>query len=316
MSLDPETKEWLTRVFGGNVRFDELMSRHTSLGVGGPAEAFVAPENYDELVELVNWSRQRAVPYLVIGDGTNLLIKDSGLPGIVIVLTKCLNTISRVAKGDGSITVTAMAGVRMQSLCRFAIEQGLAGMNFALGIPGTVGGGIIMNAGTDRGSIGDVLDSIKVLSPLGTVKTIGKDELNFAYRELSFRQGEMKVYHGQPIILDGSFRLQPKDSGKLKKEAELILAKRSKSQPTGSLSAGCFFKNPESGKTAGELIELAGLKGKRKGGAQISPKHANFIINTGQASASDFLVLMELVQETVTRMFKVDLEPEVKIVGQ
>lgn len=316
MALDPDTKEWLVKVFGSNVRFDESMSRHTSLGVGGPAEAFVVPENHDELVELINWSRQKALPYLVIGDGTNLLVKDSGLSGIVIVLTKCLKTITQLDKGDSSVTVTAMAGVRMQTLCRFAIEHGLEGMNFALGIPGTVGGGIMMNAGTDRGSIEDVLDSIKVLLPMGMIKTIGKDELNFGYRELSFSQGKTDVYQGQPIILDGSFRLHLKDSGELKKEAELILKNRRKSQPTGGLSAGCFFKNPESGKTAGELIELAGLKGKRKGGAQISPKHANFIINTGQASASDFLALMELVQETVITMFNIDLKPEVKIVGE
>ena len=315
MSLDSDSKKWLTSLFGSSVKFDESMSRHTALGVGGPAEAFVAPENHKELVELIKWSRQKALPYLVIGNGTNLLVKDSGLPGIVIVLTKCLKTITQVDQGNSRVIVTAMAGVRMQTLCRFAIRHGLAGMNFALGIPGTVAGGIMMNAGTNIGSFEDVLDSIKVLLPVGQTRIIRKDELCFDYRELSFGKEKTDVDQGQSIILEGSFSLHLKDSEKLKKEAEVILRNRRKSQPIGFPSAGCFFKNPESGKTAGELIELAGLKGKRKGGAQISPKHANFIINTGQASASDFLSLMELVQETVMTMFNINLKPEVKIVG-
>ena len=202
----------------------------------------------------------------------------------------------------------------MQALCRFAINHGLEGMNFALGIPGTVGGGIMMNAGTSYGSVESVLDSIKVLLPMGQTKIIGRGELDFNYRELSWSK-EMDVDQGQPVILGGCFCLHSSDSKKLKKEAEEIIKTRSQSQPTVSLSAGCFFKNPVSGKTAGELVELAGLKGKRIGGAKISSKHANFIINRGTASAADFLALMELVQETVSKKFSIDLEAEVNIVG-
>ena len=151
---------------------------------------------------------------------------------------------------------------------------------------------------------------------MGRIKIIKREELEFGYRKFSWRKDKTDNYHGQPVILDGSFCLQPSDSFKLKKEAEAILKTRGQKQTQGFSSAGCFFKNPLSGKTAGELIELAGLKNKRIGGAAVSPKHANFMINRSNASATDFLALMELVQETVFKMFGVYLQPEVKIVGE
>jgi UDP-N-acetylmuramate dehydrogenase len=315
MALDSDSIKWLKSRFGSNVKFDEPMSKHTSLRVGGPAQAFVAPENVEALKALVTWSWHKKIPYLILGNGTNLLVKDSGITGVVILLTQCLNTISQTDRNTHGIMVTAMAGAHMKTLCSFALKRGLEGMNFAMGIPGTVGGGIMMNAGTSYGSMERVLESISILLPTGEVRNIKKENLDFAYRKLSWNKEDTGAHFRQQVILDGCFRLNPSDPEKLKKEAQKILETRWQRQPRGLPSAGCFFKNPVSGKTAGELIEAAGLKGKSMGGAKISSKHANFIINHHNASAADFLELMELVEETVLTKFNINLEREVKVVG-
>ncbi len=315
MALDSDSIKWLNSRFGNTVKFDEPMSKHTSLRVGGPAQAFVAPENIEALKDLVTWSWQKEIPYLIMGNGTNLLVKDSGITGVVIVLTQCLNTISQTDRNTHGIIIIAMAGASMKTLCSFALKRGLEGMNFALGIPGSVGGGIMMNAGTSYGFMEDVLQSINILLPTGEVRNIKKKNLDFAYRKLSWNKEDIEGHPGQQIILDGRFRLSPSDPEKLKKEARKILETRWQKQPKGLPSAGCFFKNPVSGKTAGELIEMAGLKGKSMGGAKISTKHANFIVNHHNACADDFLKLMELVEETVLKKFNINLEREVKVVG-
>lgn len=315
MALDSDSIKWLKSRFGNNVKFDEPMSKHTSLRVGGPAEAFVIPENIEALKDLVNWSWQKKIPYLTIGDGTNLLVRNGGINGIVIVLTNCLKTIAQTDFNTDGVIVNATAGAGMRNLCSFALKRGLEGMNFAIGIPGTVGGGIMMNAGTSYGSVESVLESLNILLPTGQTRRIRKEKLNFAYRRLSLNKEQTYVHGGQPVILDGCFRLHPSDPEKLKKEARKILKTRRQRQPIGLPSAGCFFKNPVSGKTAGELIELAGLKGKSIGGAEISSKHANFLINRHKASAADFLALMELVEDAVLKMFDIDLKREVKVVG-
>lgn len=315
MLLDQEIKKRLVNLFGSKVKFDEPMSRHTYFKVGGPAEAFVMPESVEQLLQLVSWSGEKNIPYIVAGDGSNLLVRDKGIQGIVIVLTKCLNRIFRIKEDKESVMIKAMAGVRTQTLCRFAIEEGLSGINFALGIPGTVGGAIMMNAGTSLGSISDILESVNIMTSSGAILKMEKDEIDFSYRSLSWKRRMENPGDGDPIILEGSFGLGKSDTLLLKKEAEIILKKKNESQPTKMPGAGCFFKNPVSGKTAGQLIDIAGLKGTRIGGAEISVKHANFIVNTGTASASDILVLMQLVQETVFNKFNINLQPEVNIVG-
>ncbi len=315
MKLNHEAREWLKKVFGDNVKFDEPMSRHTSLRVGGPAEAFVVPESIEALGILMAWSREHRHPFLVIGDGTNLLVKDGGIKGIVIVLTECLKTITQTEVERGKVFVNAMAGARLRTLCAFALKRGLEGMNFAVGIPGTIGGGIMMNAGTSRGSMADVITSINILLPNGQTIAVDREQLDFSYRKLSLNITMTEVSEEQPVVLDGRFCLKPSDPDRLKKEAKEILKVRKDKHPIGMYSAGCFFKNPDSGKTAGELIDLAGLKGKSIGGAEVSSKHANFIINRKNASAADVLALMAHIEETVSSMFDVNLEREVKIVG-
>jgi UDP-N-acetylmuramate dehydrogenase len=315
VALDSDSIKWLESRFKHNVKFGEPMSRHTSLRVGGPAEAFATPENVEDLEALVKWSWDRGLSYLIIGKGTNLLVKDNGIRGIVIVVTKCLEKIDQTDTNTDGVIVTAMAGANLKTLCSYALKQGLEGMNFALGIPGTVGGGIMMNAGTSHGSMENVLKSINVLLPTGDTRRIKKEALDFDYRKLSWSPELTDGHRDQTVILDGRFCLCPSDPEALKKTAREIIRTRKKRQPIGLPSAGCFFKNPASGETAGKLIEMAGLKGKSVGGAKISSKHANFFINRHKASAADFLALINLAEKVVLEKFNVHLEREVKVVG-
>ena len=189
MGMDPAIKERLSERFGEQIRFDEPMSEHTSLEVGGPADIFAVPNTRDELLKLIACSEENSIPCLVIGDGTNLLVRDGGIRGMVIVLTACLKDIVLVDEDARGVRVRAMAGARMHTLCSFAIDNGLGGMNFAIGIPGTVGGGIMMNAGTALGCMENVLHSITVLLPGGKTAVYEKAQLDFSYRKLSFKAG-------------------------------------------------------------------------------------------------------------------------------
>lgn len=306
---------WLKRLFGKNVTFDELMSKHTSLKVGGPADVFVEPESQDQLIELIGWLGDKHLPYLVVGEGTNLLVKDQGIQAVVISLLKYFNTIEHMNENKDIYRVNATAGVPLKHLCKYSLNHSLSGMNFALGIPGTIGGGIKMNAGTTYGEMKDVIESIQVLLPDGSTQILGKDRLKFTYRNLSLGNNSNDNAGNRPVILNGSFILNPGNTSELKDEAVSIMKKRKKNQPLGWASAGSFFKNPSRKQPAGWLIDQAGLKGKTKGNAQISTRHANFIVNTGNASAADILWLMEYAQEKVFHMFNIQLEPEVNIVG-
>lgn len=324
MKVSAENKKQLIREFGKAVRFDEPMSLYTSFKIGGVADALVKPDEKKKLIELVQWCREFEVPYMVVGSGSNLLVKDGGIRGVVILLENCLNEISEVSGQDhnqGGVLVKAMAGVKLQRLCRYAVNEGLAGLNFATGIPGTVGGGIIMNAGTVHGCMENVVHKIAVLAPSGQVKNLTKEQLVFNYRKLDLRASiKNGTLHQpgvmEPIILDGEFNLIEKNSEELKQEANDMVKQRKASQPLGSNSCGCFFKNPDPEIFAGKLIDKAGLKGKQIGGAQVSTIHANYIVNRGDATASDVLQLMQHIQDTVREKFKIFLEPEVKIVGE
>jgi UDP-N-acetylmuramate dehydrogenase len=316
MFIDSESKQKLISFFGSNVKFDEPMSKYTSFQVGGPAKIFAAPDSINDLQHLIKLAIEKKWPYMIIGAGTNLLVKDKGIQAVVIHLKNCLTKITITKTVNNDVFVTAMAGAYLSSLCNFAINNGLERMNFALGIPGTVGGAILMNAGTTHGSIADVLTTLTVLDKDGNKKDLNRENIHLDYRSLTWDNHIIDACNNSPVILDGCFKLHCGDRNTLKKQAEAILLARKKQQPTHLPSAGCFFKNPQSGKTAGELIEMAGLKGTVKGSAQISSKHANFIVNQGNASASDILELVLLVQERVSKMFNQVLIPEVIIVGE
>lgn len=312
--MNKETRQWLSRRFGDFIVFDEPMSRHTSFNVGGPADILARPENREDLVELINGCRKRNLPVLVMGGGTNTLVTDSGIRGMVVVLSKGFDKIEQKSPQAGQRAISAMAGVRLGTLCAFAVKQGLKGLNFATGIPGSVGGAIMMNAGTASGCMADILTSVTLLTARGDIKTLDRCHLRFDYRQLT----GIKNIDEDPasvVILEGGFRLAPFDVNLLQEEARVLMQARKKKQPMGVSGAGCFFKNPDGGGSAGSLMEAAGLKGKCMGGAQISTTHANFIVNRRNACAADILALMEHAQQAVFEKFNIRLAPEVKIVG-
>ena len=316
MLLDADARRWLADVTFSRVRYEEPMSRHTSFRVGGPAEAFVAPETSNELSALVVGLADREIPYHIVGGGTNLIVTDAGISGVVICLKPCMSEIFIENISSSQSRVTVMAGTSLRLFCSHVIRKGLKGMNFALGIPGTVGGAIRMNAGTALGWISDVLESITVMYPSGLQEMIGRNALSFSYRKLMLPQLSCgKTFSHQTIILSGRFSLVRASSTDLKHEATEILKNRKCQQPATLPSAGCIFKNPLVGKTAGELIDHCGLKGLKIGGAAVSVKHANFIVNDGSAVAADILSLMDSVRNTVFERFNVNLEPEVIVIG-
>ncbi len=317
--LTSDHTHWLRTHFKESVRFHEPMWRHTSFRVGGPADAWVTPSDMDSLQKLVQWCRRKDLFFMVAGDGTNLLVTESGIRGIVICLKKLTSNFRIEDAGDTDVRITASAGSRLPALCRFAVQNELTGMNFAVGIPGTVGGAIRMNAGTRLGAMADVLEAITILSPEGEPVHIGRNELHCSYRHLSWSTEASPIQVSRAIIVAASLRLPRRHTNTSSMEAQQILKKRRACQPWSSFSAGCFFKNPPTGKTAGELIDLAGLKGHRVGTAQVSCRHANFIINTtdpgSPGSAGDILKLSEIIKEKVFKQFNIRLETEVRIAG-
>ena len=316
MFLDADKKKWLSDRFKASVKFDELMSRHTSFRVGGPAKVFVKPESFDDLSLLVRWAADNKIPYMIIGSGTNILVKDKGIQAIIISLASCFNEISITGREKDKVIITAGAGTKLHSLCSFAIKNFLKGMNFALGIPGTVGGAVMMNAGTARGTISSVLHEITILQQDGKKKTITGKEIKPEYRKMIINKEGFEFNRENAVILYSSFLLNTCSDLNLKKEADLIMAEREKRQPTTLPSAGCFFKNPDSNTPAARLIDAAELKGTVKGGAMISPKHANFIVNVNNSSAADILALSEIIYKQVQNKFNIKLVPEVIIIGE
>lgn len=312
MKIDRETQKWLADLLGEGVDFDVPMAGHTSFRVGGPAPALARPGSLEVLKQVMSGLRDRRLPFMVIGGGTNLLVGDAGLRKIAIVLTNGLNTIRYSRENTDRPCIEAMAGARLSTVCRSALEQGFSGMEMALGIPGTVGGAVRMNAGTKGGAVGDVVCSVSFLLPDGRVETVPRKELDFRYRELRGLRGG--------LILGAHFGLRKNGASpdELKSRGKAILAERRRRQPAPvqGWSAGCFFKNPPDAPPAGALIDRAGLKGARVGGAMVSPRHANFILNTGKAKAADILALKAHIQETVYRQFGIGLSPEVEIVGE
>ncbi|MCP4117393.1 MAG: UDP-N-acetylmuramate dehydrogenase [Desulfobacteraceae bacterium] len=290
---------------------DEPMARHTSFKVGGAADLFATPTSRDELIRIVTRARALGVPVSPMGSGTNILVRDKGIRGLVLSMKKinARPTITRISGTESLVTVSS--GVILAALARFAMDHGLAGFGFAAGIPGTVGGAVMMNAGTALGTISDSLVSLEILTLDGEVKTVERSDLGFSHREISFNGFGPEV-----LVLGADFLLAPGDRSAMQASWAAHLEKRRASQPGSAASAGCFFKNPDKERPAGLLIDKAGLKGRRCGNAMVSEAHANFIVNLGGATASDILALKRLVENEVKNQFNVDLKPEVKIDGE
>lgn len=285
-----------------NVRLKEPMSRHTTFRVGGPADYFVYPHRIQEIENVLRLCYEYQIPKYIIGNGSNLLVSDSGYRGAVIQIYKNMASIHR----EGN-RLTAQAGVLLAKLASTAYESGLTGLEFASGIPGTVGGAVVMNAGAYGGEIKDVCTSVTMLTPEGHVEKLENGRMEFGYRTSA-------VAKRQGIVLEAVFELKPGEKETIRTRMEELKEARCTKQPLEYPSAGSTFKRPE-GYYAGKLIMDAGLRGYRRGGAMVSEKHCGFVINYDHATAADILQLIRDVQNTVREKFGVELEREVKTLG-
>lgn len=282
--------------------------------VGGPADVIAEPRDRDDLAGLLRFLTERDVPYMPLGNGTNLIVRDGGIRGVLVRLKRAFSGTSLHREG-GEATVHAGAGAGLGALVDFAVDHGLGGLAFAAGIPGTVGGAVAMNAGAYGGEMKDIVTRAHLVGPDGSALELkgssetapGEVSLDFAYRRFAFPEGA--------IITGAELRLVESNQDAERATVEGNRAKRRKNHPLDLPSAGSTFKNPP-GASAGRLIEEAGLKGTRIGGAVISERHANYFCNQGGASASDVVALIEMVRERVLDAMGIRLEPEVRIVGE
>ena len=293
---------------------DEPMKKHTTFRIGGPADYYAEPD-VSQISKLIEIAKACDMPVAVIGNGSNLLVGDKGIRGLVIGIGKGLSAIDvteavaqqSTAQGNGHV-ITAGAGAILAAVAAKAAEASLSGLEFASGIPGSVGGAVVMNAGAYGGEIKDVLIDATVLTAEGELRTVTRDELDLSYRHSIVPE---KGY----IVLSARFRLTSKPQDEIKAYMAELRAKRVEKQPLEYPSAGSTFKRPE-GYFAGKLIMDAGLRGYSVGDAQVSGKHCGFVVNKGEATAADVLTLIKDVQETVLKQFGVKLEPEVKMIGE
>ena len=286
----------------GGVRFKEPLAFHTSLRLGGPADIFVIPQDVDDIRHALSFAEKECLPVEVVGGGNNLLVKDRGVRGVVLKLEGCLGRVE--FHGEEAV---AGAGASLSALIREAMSLSLGGIECLVGIPATIGGALAMNAGTPDGAIGDHVSAVYFLHPDGTIGELKPGATTFGYRLFSFPSGA--------ILVGARLRLHRRPQAEIQREIKQRLKLKKSTQPLALASAGCVWKNP-SGDHAGRLIEKVGLKGKRLNGAEISAKHANFIVNRGGATAADVLALMQLVRERVSAQFGITLEPEIQIIGE
>ena len=284
-----------------NALVNEPMSAHTTLKLGGPADYMVFPRDGEEIAAMFREAAENGVPVTVIGHGSNLLVLDGGIRGLVICIGKNMRKITR----EGN-SLKAQAGAMLGSTALEAAEAGLTGLEFASGIPGTVGGGVTMNAGAYDGEMAQVVTEVRGIRPDGTAVRLSREEMNFGYRHSVVQEKDF-------IVTEVTFELKPGDPAMIRARMSELNAKRSEKQPLDLPSAGSTFKRPE-GYYAAALIDQCGLKGYSIGGARVSEKHAGFLVNTG-TSSRDFLNLMKKVQAIVEERAGVRLEPEIRIVG-
>ena len=300
--FDQLYKDLTKRCPGLELLQNEPMARHTTFRIGGPVPLMAQPTTEEQVVESVKLAREDEVPLVVLGNGSNLLVADQGVEAFVLDMTG-LNRLERTGEQE----ITAGAGVTLARLATFAAGEGLTGLEFASGIPGTLGGGVLMNAGAYGGEMVQVVRRTRCLTPDGTVKEIVGEEHDFSYRHSVFSQGE-------DVILSSVLELEPDKVEDIRVRMAELAQKRKTKQPLEYPSAGSMFKRPQ-GHFAAALIEQCGLKGFTVGGAQVSEKHAGFVINRGNATCADVLSLVEQVQRRVKEQTGVELEMEVRRLG-
>jgi len=299
-------RTWLQERFGARVRFAEPLSRHTSFRIGGPADAWIEVDSGAELCGVQRTAQAHGVPLAVLGIGTNVLVADRGVRGIVVKLGRALGRFDWQPAAAGGWHVRAGAAAPFKKLVTEAASRGVSGLEFAEGIPGSIGGGLLMNAGAFGGEISNCVTGIVLVDPAHGERHVPRAELRFGYRRFDLPQDH--------VVTHVDFALAPDDPAAIRARMADAKRKRDKKQPLGFPNAGSVFKNPP-GAFAGKLIENCGLKGRRVGGAMISEQHANFIVNCGGATAGDVKRLMDEVADTVWRAHAVRLVPEIKLVG-
>ena len=299
-----EPLEWRLRAIVGeeNVLVDEPMSEHTTFKVGGPADLYVIPEDFDEVRDVLLACDEAGVERFVLGRGSDLLVSDEGYRGVIVAVGDGLMGVSV----DGT-EMTCQAGVDLREASEMACELGLSGLEFACGIPGSVGGACFMNAGAYGGAMADVLKCVRAVTPDGSLETIDAADLDLGYRR-------SRVATDGLVVLAAPVDLEKGDPQQVRATADDLTSQREEKQPLDLPSAGSTFKRPE-GYFAGKLIMDAGLQGYQVGGAAVSKKHAGFVVNVGGATAADVHAVIEHVQDEVERQFGVRLEPEVRFLG-
>jgi UDP-N-acetylmuramate dehydrogenase len=296
---------------GDRLLVDEPLSAHTSYRIGGPADLFVWVESQGELCRIVTLARECQVPYFLLGAGTNILVSDKGIRGLVI--ENRARGLRFEVREEGAI-LWAEAGVLLKDLAEESVRRGLVGLEWAVGIPGTVGGAVVGNAGAYGGYVSDILTQVAILRTNGGVQELEVEELDFGYRTSRFKAANRERRAAMPVILAARFKLQPESVRVLQGRVAEYARQRKARQPSEP-SAGSVFRRTDQ-YPAGFLIEQAGLKGERIGDAQISPKHANFIVNLGQARASEVKALMDRARDAVLKQFGIELELEQELVGE
>jgi len=286
----------------GAVRLDEPMSKHTTFRIGGPADVFVQPQDVEDLAAVMRLVREKGLPAKVIGNGSNLLVSDSGIRGLVVRLAPSFREVKWLEEG-----VEAGAGVALQRLVKESAAARLSGLESTVGIPGTLGGALATNAGTDTGSIGDLVEKAIVLDERGEV-------CEWTWAHFAYRYRHSNLRTAKATVVSARLRLEPAEADEIRDKTERLRAKRAARQPLGAWSAGSVFKNPR-GVAAGKVLDRAGAKGIRVGDAEVSRSHANFFINRGQAGAAEVMALIEHTHALALRRYGIDLELEIELVG-
>lgn len=320
----------LAQALGARATRNEPLSRHTTARIGGPADLYIEALTSEELRDLVLFARQHGAPCIILGSGSNVLVSDAGIRGLVIankarnfkfkISNLKLGTLkpkaqSEISNLESEIYVWAESGVVLPTLARECIERGYANLEWAVGVPGTLGGAVAGNAGAHGGNVARDLVTATILDANGIVRDWANQELEFDYRTSKLKSGKWQAESGKwkPVVLAATFRLQPSTREELEARAAQFTEQRRRSQPPGA-TMGSMFKNPP-GDYAGRLIEAAGLKGTRIGNARISTVHANFFVNLGGATAADVQALIDLARKRVQEQFGVELELEIELIG-
>tara|TARA_B110000263_G_scaffold141067_1_gene122335 strand:- start:97 stop:1026 length:930 start_codon:yes stop_codon:yes gene_type:complete len=295
-------KQKIIGVTNATVSVNEIMQKHTTYGIGGPAELFVLPSNKQDLIDIVRLSKEHKQTVTIIGSGSNLLISDHGIKGVVISIKHCLRTINiDVDK------IYVECGIMLGKMVKESMKHDLKGLENLIGVPGTLGGALMMNAGAWGGEISENLETVELLNERNEIQVLSKADIDFSYRSSSFSK--------DIILLSATFKLKKSPKEIIQDNFDLAKLGRKNTQPLNYRSAGSVFKNPSTKHSAGMLIDQSGLKGFSIGGAKISNKHANFFVNNGNAKADDMISLIKKAKNTVKEKFNIELNLEVKLLG-